>query len=215
MQLRHILRAALAVTASPASADPLHDRVAAELPSLMTLYTDLHQHPELSGQEVKSAARLAAAARAAGFEVTTGVGGNGVVAVMKNGPGPVLLIRADMDALPGVEQTGLPFASKVRGTTRAGQEGGVMHACGHDTHMASWVGTARAMAATKGRWSGTLVMIGQPAEETGEGAKAMLEDGLLTRFPKPQYALAFHDAAVLPAGVIGLTSGYALANVDS
>jgi len=215
MRLRNVWLAALIVTASPASADPLHDRVTAELPTLMTLYTDLHQHPELSGQEVKSAAKLAAAARAAGFEVTTGVGGNGVVAVMKNGPGPVLLIRADMDALPVVEQTGLPFASAVRGKTRTGQDTGVMHACGHDTHMASWVGTARLMAATRDRWSGTLVMIGQPAEETGEGAQAMLDDGLFTRFPKPQFALAFHDAAVLPAGVIGLTSGYALANVDS
>ena len=215
MRLRNVWLAALIVTASPASADPLHDRVTAELPTLMTLYTDLHQHPELSGQEVKSAAKLAAAARAAGFEVTTGVGGNGVVAVMKNGPGPVLLIRADMDALPVVEQTGLPFASAVRGKTRTGQDTGVMHACGHDTHMASWVGTARLMAATRDRWSGTLVMIGQPAEETGEGAQAMLDDGLFTRFPRPHYALAFHDAAVLPAGVIGLTSGFALANVDS
>ncbi len=214
MGLRHLLLAAL-VMASPASADPLHDRVVAELPSLMTLYTDLHQHPELSWQEIASAAKLAKAARDAGFEVTTGVGGNGVVAVMKNGPGPVLLIRADMDALPVVEQTGLPFASTVRGRTKTGQDTGVMHACGHDTHMASWVGTARIMAATRDRWSGTLVMIGQPAEETGEGAAAMLDDGLFTRFPKPQFALAFHDAAILPAGVIGLTSGYALANVDS
>ncbi len=181
----------------------------------MTLYTDLHQHPELSGQEVKSAAKLAAAARAAGFEVTTGVGGNGVVAVMKNGPGPVVLLRADMDALPVVEQTGLPFASTVRGKTKTGQDVGVMHACGHDTHMASWVGTARIMAATRANWSGTLVMIGQPAEETGEGSAAMLADGLFTRFPKPQFALAFHDSASLPAGVLGLTSGYALANVDS
>ena len=215
MRLRQFLLAALVVTASPARADPLHDRVTAELPSLLTLYTDLHQHPELSWQETRSAAKLAEAARAAGFEVTTGVGGNGVVAVMKNGPGPVVLLRADMDALPVVEQTGLPFASTVRGTTKTGQDTGVMHACGHDTHMASWVGTARIMAASKDRWSGTLVMIGQPAEETGEGAKAMLDDGLFTRFPKPQFALAFHDAAVLPAGVIGLTSGYALANVDS
>jgi amidohydrolase len=114
-----------------------------------------------------------------------------------------------------VEQTGLPFASTVRGTTKSGQDVGVMHACGHDTHMASWIGTARAMAATRDRWSGTLVMIGQPSEETGEGSAAMLADGLFTRFPRPQFALAFHDSASLPAGVIGLTSGYALANVDS
>jgi amidohydrolase len=215
MGLRHIWLAALVVTASPASADPLHDRVMAELPSLLTLYADLHRHPELSGQETATAAKLAREARQAGFDVTTGIGGHGLVAVMKNGPGPVVMIRTDMDGLPVVEQTGLPFASSVRGKTRTGQDTGVMHACGHDTHMASWVGTARIMAAMKDRWSGTLVMIGQPSEETGEGAKAMLDGGLFTRFPKPQYALAFHDAAVLPAGVIGLTSGYALANVDS
>jgi hippurate hydrolase len=214
MGLRGLLLAVLLMSA-PASADPLHDRVAGELASLMTIYTELHRHPELSGQEKASSATLAGAAGAAGFEVTTGVGGYGVVAVMKNGPGPVVLLRADMDALPVVEQTGLPFASAVRGTTTTGQDVGVMHACGHDTHMASWIGTARVMAATRDRWSGTLVMIGQPAEETGEGSAAMLADGLFTRFPKPQFALAFHDSASLPAGVIGLTSGYALANVDS
>jgi amidohydrolase len=127
----------------------------------------------------------------------------------------VVLLRADMDALPITEQTGLPFASVARGVTKSGQETGIMHACGHDTHMASWIGTARTLAASMDRWSGTLVMIGQPAEETGEGAAAMLNDGLFTRFPRPNYALAFHDAANLPAGMIGLTSGYALANVDS
>src|SRR4030095_16768151 len=166
-------------------------------------------------KEVQSPAKLAAEARKLGFAVTEKVGKTGVVAVMKNGPGPVLLIRADMDALPVVEQTGLPFASKVRATARSGVETGVMHACGHDTHMASFIGTARRLAATKDQWSGTLVMILQPGEETGEGAKAMLDDGLYTRFPKPTHALAFHDAAALPAGVIGVTPGYALANVDS
>ena len=119
---------------------------------------------------------------------------------MKNGPGPVLLIRADMDGLPVVEQTGLPFASKVRAVARSGVETGVMHACGHDTHMTAWLGTARRLAAMKDQWSGTLVMILQPGEETGEGAKAMLDDGLYTRFPKPDHVLAFHDAAALPAG---------------
>jgi len=147
--------------------------------------------------------------------VTEKVGGTGVVAVLRNGPGPVLLIRADMDALPVVEDTGLPFASTVRATTDEGLETGVMHACGHDTHMASWIGTLRNLAAMKSKWSGTLVMIGQPAEERGMGARMMLEDGLFTRFPKPAVALAFHDSASLPAGVIGLHSGYALANVDS
>jgi hippurate hydrolase len=193
----------------------LRQAIAADLPDLMVLYRDLHQHPELSMQEERTAARLAPLARDLGFEVTEKVGGTGVVAVMENRPGPVLLIRADMDGLPLEEQTGLPFASKVRATARSGVESGVMHACGHDTHMAGWVGAARRLSALKDQWSGTLVMILQPGEETGEGAKAMLDDGLYTRFPKPQFALAFHDAANLPAGMIGITNGYALANVDS
>jgi hippurate hydrolase len=134
---------------------------------------------------------------------------------MKNGAGPVVLVRADMDGLPVTEQTGWPGASKVRVTTDEGVETGVMHACGHDTHMSSWIGVARLMAASKAKWSGTLVMIGQPAEERGAGARMMLEDGLYTRFPKPEYALAFHDAAQFPAGMIGYTPGFALANVDS
>ena len=208
--------AAVAMTVStPAGAAALSDAIRADMPQLMTLYRDLHANPELSMQEVRTPAKLAAEMRKIGFEVTEKVGKTGVVAVMKNGPGPVLLIRADMDGLPVVEQTGLPFASKVRATARSGVETGVMHACGHDTHITTWLGTARRLAAAKGQWSGTLVMILQPGEETGEGAKAMLDDGLYTRFPKPQYALAFHDAATLPAGAIGVTNGYALANVDS
>ncbi|TFI56728.1 amidohydrolase [Sphingomonas parva] len=208
--------AALALAPSaPAAADTLSDQVRADMPSLTALYRDLHANPELSMQEVKTAAKLAAEAKKAGFAVTGGVGKTGVVAVMKNGPGPVLLIRADMDGLPVVEQTGLPFASKVRATSLAGVESGVMHACGHDTHMAAWVGTARRLAAMKDRWSGTLVMIAQPGEEIGQGAKAMLDDGLYTRFPKPSHAIAFHDSAGLPAGTIGYSVGPALANVDS
>jgi hippurate hydrolase len=179
------------------------------------LYRELHASPELSGQEVKTAARLAGIVKALGFEVTTGVGKTGVVAVLKNGPGPVLLIRTDTDGLPVVEATGLPFSSKVRGTTEEGIESGVMHACGHDTHMTTWVGTAQRMVATKAQWSGTLVMIAQPAEERGTGARLMLADGLYRRFPKPTHALAFHDSASLPAGVIGFSRGFALANVDS
>lgn len=200
---------------SPAVADPLEDAVAADLPSLVALYKQLHASPELSFQEAKSAARIAQEAKKLGFAVTSGVGGHGVVAVMKNGEGPTLLIRADMDALPVVEQTGLPYASKVVTKTPDGIESGVMHACGHDIHMTSWVGTARRLAAMKDRWSGTLVMIGQPAEERGGGAKAMLDDNLYGRFPKPDYALALHDAANLPAGTLGYSRGYALANVDS
>jgi amidohydrolase len=200
---------------APVPAQDLRQAIAGDMGDLMTLYRDLHAHPELSMQETRSAARMAAEARRAGFTVTTGVGGTGVVAVLENGPGPVLLLRADMDALPVEEQTGLPFASRVRGTSLTGVESGVMHACGHDTHMTTWVGTARRMAAMRSLWSGTLVMIAQPGEEIGAGAKAMLDDGLFTRFPHPTHAIAFHDSASLPAGIIGYSVGPALANVDS
>lgn len=201
--------------AAPAAAQSLGGEVQKQMPSLMAIYKDLHANPELSFMEVRSAGILAAEARKLGFEVTEKVGGTGVVAVMKNGPGPVVLVRADMDGLPVTEQTGLPGASKVRVTTKEGVETGVMHACGHDTHMTAWIGVARLMVANKAKWSGTLVMIGQPAEERGAGARMMLADGLYTRFPKPEYVLAFHDAAQFPAGKIGYTPGYALANVDS
>jgi amidohydrolase len=206
--------AAVLVT-GPAEADPLATAVKADLQGLVAIYRDLHANPELSFQEKRTAGILAAEAKKLGFEVTTGVGQTGVVAVMKNGPGPVLLLRADLDALPLAEQTGLPYASKVRSLTREGAETAVMHACGHDTHMTAWIGTARRMAAMKQSWSGTLVMIGQPAEEIGLGAKAMLDDGLFTRFPRPSVAIAFHDSAQLPAGTLGYTDGYTLANVDS
>jgi hippurate hydrolase len=206
---------AASILPAPAAAATLNEAVRADMPRLMTLYRDLHANPELSMQEARTPAKLAAEMRKLGFAVTEKVGKTGVVAVMKNGEGPTLLIRADMDGLPVVEQTNLPFASKVRATARSGVETGVMHACGHDTHMASFIGTARRLAAMKDQWAGTLVMILQPGEETGEGAKAMLDDGLYTRFPKPGVAIAFHDAAALPAGVIGITPGYALANVDS
>ncbi len=205
----------LALVAVPAEADELRDAVAADLPALVELYKDLHANPELSFQEVETAKKLAARARALGFEVTEGVGKTGVVAVLKNGPGPVVMLRADMDGLPVIEQTGLPYASKRRAVPATGIETGVMHACGHDTHMASWVGTAKQLVARRDQWSGTLVMILQPAEEIGEGAKTMLDDGLYTRFPKPDYVLAFHDAAQFPAGEIGYSKGFALANVDS
>lgn len=203
-----------ALIAAPAAAEPLRDAIAADLPSLMAVYRELHANPELSFEEARSSARLANEARKLGFDVTTNVGGYGVVAVMRNGPGPTLLIRADMDALPIAEQTGLPFASKVKAVGAGGVATGVMHACGHDTHMTAWIGTARRLAAMKSLWSGTLVMIGQPAEERVAGAKKMLEDGLFTRFPKPDFAIAFHDLSSLPAGVIGYTDGPALANVD-
>jgi amidohydrolase len=202
-----------APTAAPQSA--IGATIARDMDGLMTLYRDLHANPELSEQEVNTAAKLAKRLKAMKFDVTEKVGGTGVVAVMKNGSGPVLLIRADMDGLPVVEQTGLPFASKVRTKTPEGVETGVMHACGHDTHMTAFIETAKLLAAAKDQWKGTLVMILQPAEEVGRGARLMLEDGLYTRFPKPTHAIAFHDAANLEAGKIGYTPGYALANVDS
>ena len=216
--IRTAISAALAAAVlapMPASADELRDRITADLPGLMATYRDLHANPELSFAEVRSAAIMAAAARKAGFTVTEQVGRTGIVAVLRNGPGPTVLIRADMDALPVVEQTGLAYASKVRATPASGVETGVMHACGHDTHMTAWIETARLLAWRKADWSGTLVMIGQPAEETGQGARAMLADGLFTRFPKPDYALAFHDMSAVPAGVVAYASGPAMANVDS
>ena len=217
--MRHTLTAVLAAIpflfAAPAIAQEIGGTIKGDMPGLMELYRDLHANPELSQQEVKTSAKLAARARALGFAVTEKVGGTGVVAVLKNGPGPILLIRADMDGLPVVEQTGLPFASMVKATTAGGIESGVMHACGHDTHMTAWVETAKLMSAMKAKWSGTLVMILQPAEETGKGARMMLEDGLFMRFPHPEYALAFHDAANFEAGRIAYTPGPALANVDS
>lgn len=214
MQVRLLALAALASAAVPADADPLSDAVKADLPALTALYRDLHAAPELSRREVKTAARLARELKGLDFSVTTGVGGNGIVAVMKNGPGPVVLLRTDMDALPVTEATGLPYASTVKVQTAEGVVTGVMHACGHDIHMASWIGTARRLSAMKAQWSGTLVMIAQPAEEIGFGARAMLDDGLYKRFPKPGTVIAFHDGP-LPAGVIGYTPGYAMANVDS
>jgi amidohydrolase len=199
----------------PAFAQDLRQAIGGDMPQLMALYRDLHANPELSMQETRSAGLLAAEARRLGFTVTTGVGGTGVVAILENGPGPVLMLRADMDALPVEEETGLAFASRARGRTREGLETGLMHACGHDTHMAAWVGTARRLVALRSQWSGTLMMVAQPGEETSQGAKAMLEDGLFTRFPHPTHAIAFHDSATLPAGVIGYSQGPALANVDS
>jgi hippurate hydrolase len=193
----------------------IRQKIAGELPSLEALYKDLHTHPELSLMERRTADHLAKELKALGFEVTTGVGGTGVVGLLKNGPGPTILVRTDLDALPVTERTGLPYASTVRTRDRQGNEVGAMHACGHDMHMTCWVGTARVLAALKDRWSGTLVFIGQPAEEVGSGARLMLEDGLFQRFPKPDYALALHCDARLQAGRVAFTDGLALANVDS
>ncbi len=184
-------------------------------PDIEKIYLDLHQSPELSAQEFQTARKMADGLRALGFEVTTGVGGTGVVGVLRNGPGPVVALRTELDALPVEEKTGLPYASRVRVKNASGQEVGVMHACGHDVHMASWLGTARLMAANRSRWSGTLIMIGQPAEETVGGARGMLDAGLYTRFPKPDYVLAVHDEANLAAGQVDVVSGIATSNADS
>ncbi|MEC7534876.1 MAG: amidohydrolase, partial [Pseudomonadota bacterium] len=209
--------AALAMLiAAPAQANELRDDLAADMPGLMELYRDLHANPELSFEEHETAAKLAARMRDLGFEVTEKVGRTGVVSVMRNGDGPTVLLRADMDGLPVLEQTGLPYASKQTTTTESGVTTGIMHACGHDTHMAGFIGAAQLLVDHKDKWQGTLVMVLQPAEEIGLGALAMLEEGLYSEFPKPDYALAFHDAAApAPAGTIGYTPGYALANVDS
>ena len=215
--MRLFLGIALATSAmsTPARPAPLQDAIRSDMPVLLALYRDLHANPELSMQEVRTPAKLAPEMRKLGFKVTEHVGRTGLVAVMRNGNGPVLMLRADMDALPVKEQTGLPFASKATAKLPDGTETPVMHACGHDTHIASWLGTGRRLSALKGQWSGTLVMILQSGEETGEGAKAMLGDGLYTRFPKPNYVLAFHDSAILPAGTIGVTPGYTTASVDN
>lgn len=190
-------------------------RVAPQVASLVDLYKELHAHPELSLKEERSAARMAKEAKALGFDVTEHVGGTGVVAVLKNGPGPTVLVRADMDALPIVEKTDLPYASKVLTRDRLGREVGVMHACGHDVHMTCWVGVARVLAGMKDKWSGTLVMVAQPAEEIGAGARMMLADGLYKRFPKPNFCLALHADALLEAGHIHYKEGLAMANVDT
>jgi hippurate hydrolase len=178
-------------------------------------YRELHAHPELSLQEEKTAAFVAKRLREAGYEVTTGVGGHGVVAVLENGRGPVVLFRADMDALPVVEDTGLPYASHVRATQEDGSEVGVMHACGHDVHVTHLLAVAEAMASHRDAWQGTLLLVVQPAEELGRGALAMIDDGLFDRFPKPDAALALHVESSMPAGHMGLTSGWAMANVDA
>ena len=184
-------------------------------PHLDALYLDLHRNPELSSHEEKTAAKMADELRKLGYEVTTGVGGTGVVGVLRNGKGPTVMLRTELDALPIEEKTGLPYASKVTATDPSGKTVPVMHACGHDIHMSSWVGAATILAQQKDRWRGTVVMVGQPAEETVKGAEGMIKDGLWTRFPKADFCLAIHDSHDAPAGKVMVTPGYALANVDS
>ncbi|MEP6604478.1 MAG: amidohydrolase [Spartobacteria bacterium] len=200
------------------------DKIAeGELPSCLAIYKDLHSHPELSTKEEKTSAFVAKELRAAGCEVTDNFGkydkpnlkGYGVVGVMKNGDGPIVLVRTDMDALPVQEETGLSYASKVTTKNDDGKDVSVMHACGHDAHMAAFIGTVRALQRLKDQWSGTIIFVGQPAEELGTGARSMLNAGLYNRFGKPNFALGFHDKADLATGHIAVTEGYTYANVDS
>lgn len=204
MKMKLLLTAAL-IAMSPA----------AQAETLMDVYKHLHANPELSSMETETAAYLAKRMKKLGFEVTENFGGTGVVSVMKNGPGKTIMIRADMDGLPVKENTGLSFASTVVKKDRFGDEWPVMHACGHDIHMTTFLGTAQELVANKDLWSGTLVMILQPAEEISHGAKDMIKEGLFTKFPRPDYNLALHANSGMPAGMVGVTSGFALANVDS
>ncbi len=201
-----------AVAQSSADSDPW---IAQHLDDLVGLYTHLHTHPELSSQEVETSKRMADELQKSGAAVTTGVGKLGVVGVLKNGAGPVVLVRTDMDALPVVEETGLPYASKVTTRDKAGREVGVMHACGHDIHMTSFIGTARWLADHRDSWSGTVVLVAQPAEEAVDGARGMLRDGLYTRFPKPDFALALHCRPDEPVGTVRYCSGPTLASSTS
>ena len=220
--VRAIFASLVCVLSAPASAEDLGRFVEGELSGLVNTYKGIHAHPELSHQEEVTAALLATELRKAGFAVTERVGkypdgtqAYGVVAILKNGPGPRLLIRTDLDALPIVEETGLSYASHVMSKNAAGQEVGVMHACGHDVHVTNMIGTARALASSRAKWHGTLMLIGQPSEETLDGAKAMLADHLYERFGTPDLAIALHDTSERAAGTVAITSGPAMAGVTS
>jgi hippurate hydrolase len=205
-------------------ADEALDRlIAPALPALVETYKHIHANPELSHHEENTAALLAGRLRALGYEVATGIGkydrpqwkGHGVVGVLRNGGGPTVLVRADMDALPLEEKTGLPYASTVKTKADAGEVVGVMHACGHDIHVTTLIGVAQVLVQTKDRWRGTVMLVGQPAEETIDGAKAMLADGLYERFGRPDFAVALHDSSEFEAGKVRYTSGYFLASATS
>ncbi|MDR3675283.1 MAG: amidohydrolase [Acidobacteriota bacterium] len=211
----------LAVPTARSQQGQLDGLVDREMPSLLSTYKSLHAAPELSHHEEKTSAFVAGQLRSLGYTVTDHIGkyaghpewvGYGVVGVLKNGAGPTVYVRTELDALPVEEITGLPYASKVRTKDDSGREVGVMHACGHDIHMTSFLGTAKLLAELKDQWQGTLVVLAQPAEEAISGAKSMLDDGLYTRFPRPDYVLALHDSPGLEAGKVGYTPGYAMAN---
>lgn len=205
-----VLLATAAFSQSPSSKE-----VATVYTDAHALYLDIHEHPELSGHETQTAAKLAAALRSAGYDVTEHVGNTGIVALLKNGSGPTIMLRTELDALPVEEKTGLPYASKVHAKDDAGRDVSVMHACGHDVHMAALLGTAEIMARSKNMWHGTLMLIGQPAEETIGGAEGMIKDGLFTRFPKPDVAVALHVGNDMPAGMASITPGVYNTNSDS
>ena len=225
MRKLFLLPAALAVlvfnvSGQQLSLDAMIDR---DIASWLSTYKSLHAAPELSHREEKTAAFVAGELRKLGFTVTERIGkfqnaqwvGYGVVAVMKNGPGPTVLVRTELDALPVEEKTGVPYSSQVKMKNDAGMEVSVMHACGHDMHMTSFLGAAKMLTELKNRWSGTLVLLGQPAEETGDGAMAMLSDGLYTKIPTPDFAIALHDKPELETGKVGYTPGYAMASATS
>jgi amidohydrolase len=222
--MKEIIHACLlaCVGIAPAVAQNVEGLVGDQLSGLVSTYQGIHAHPELSHREEHTAALLAAELRKSGYTVTERVGkypdgtqAYGVVAILQNGPGPRLLIRTDMDALPIVEETGVSYASHVKSKNAAGQEVGVMHACGHDVHVTTMIGTARVLAATKSKWHGTVMLIGQPSEETIDGAKAMLADQLYERFGAPDLAIALHDTNTRAAGTVSLASGPALAGSTS
>jgi len=215
-----LLSVSFTAGAQQTSLDALIDR---DLASMLATYKSLHQAPELSHREEKTSAFVAGELRKLGFTVTERIGkyqnsqwlGYGLVGVLKNGPGPTVLVRTELDALPVEEKTGLPYSSSVKTKNDAGVEVSVMHACGHDIHITSFLGTARLLTELKNQWSGTLIMLGQPAEETGDGANAMLRDELYTRFPKPDFAIALHDDPKIETGKVGYTPGYAMASATS
>ncbi len=223
--MKAIALVALLGCALPAMADDatIRAEVDRQLPDLVRAYEAFHAAPELSHHERATSERVATELRSLGYAVTDHVGkytnpawvGYGVVAVLRNGSGPTIFVRADMDALPVAEQTGLPYASHVRAVDDAGVEVPVMHACGHDLHVTVLLGTARLLATLRDRWQGTLVLVAQPAEERGDGARALLADGLYTRFPRPDFAIALHDFGELAAGTVGYTSGFMFAGATS
>src|SRR5579862_4166384 len=216
MTFRQLSLSAFILFATTAfSQSPTSKEVSSVYPDAHALYLDLHEHPELSGHETQTAAKLANALRAAGYEVTEHVGNTGIVALLKNGSGPTVMLRTELDALPVEEKTGLPYASKVHAKDDAGRDVPVMHACGHDIHIAALLGTAEIMARSKNSWHGTLMLIGQPAEETINGAKGMIQDGLFTRFPKPDVAVALHVGNDMPAGMASITPVVYNTNSDS